>query len=214
MSKRSKYMERYHERKARGVCVDCEAPATRGVRCDRCYRRMERTKHLKRQRRIENGLCPQCGKNPVGNGPRGGKLCAECDEKRHKKYRRRERKTPDGICRCGDPVEPGKKFCYFCLARAAADTRARERGRMREHRCPRCGSDVKYGERHCARCKRERVKARRRYVARRQAEGLCPRCGNPNNSEMFYCDECRAKDKRRHDEHRKQAREAKREAQR
>lgn len=108
----------------RAVCADCAEKMAEKARERRKTnkRYLEIAKQRKRER-IENGLCPICGKpsDPAGEY----KMCAVCRAKYAKqdaKYRdkvkpdRLRRNTDIGVCRkcCKDAVMPGRKVCMTC----------------------------------------------------------------------------------------------------
>lgn len=66
-----------------------------------------------RNKMKQNGLCPQCGRNPNRNGKR----CEEClvDSTKYQRERFQDRYDTGFCVQCGkNPYEPGKKSCVPC----------------------------------------------------------------------------------------------------
>jgi hypothetical protein len=60
-------------RKAAGICMNCPAPATHGVFCERhAAENLERTRKLQ-QAHVEAGLCRYCTQRAIR-----GKMCEGC----------------------------------------------------------------------------------------------------------------------------------------
>lgn len=66
-------------------------------------------------KRLENGLCSRCGKNPIEPGKSCCKSCLDKHSK-HITYVRKER-LENGICPiCGkNPLADNRKMCKSCL---------------------------------------------------------------------------------------------------
>lgn len=110
-----------------------------------------------RDRKIQQGLCPQCGKNPSSNGKR----CPDCSRlSLHDGKQRFQRRYDNGLCGyCGkNKHKAGKKSCVECLQKRrdkyascgdkitrrqnAAIIRAKRKKRILEHYggiCACCG---------------------------------------------------------------------------
>ncbi len=76
---------------------------------------MSNAKHAQawRDKMKQNGLCPQCGRNPNRNGKR----CIDCSAKATQDNRKRfETRYDNGLCmECGkNPYRPGRKSCSSC----------------------------------------------------------------------------------------------------
>jgi len=86
------------------------------------------------QRRIAEGLCGQCGKNPLATTVR----CRECaDAHNARNARRWTRLRNNGLCKvCGRrPSRPNKTLCERCAGMAAGykqDAKARAHGKMED----------------------------------------------------------------------------------
>ena len=163
-------------------------------------------------KRIAQGLCPNCGKEPPEPERR---LCAPCAGKRREAERVRDatrraagkprrnkerardyerersrRRTAERIARgsctgCGKaPAEPERTVCGPC----AGKRRAAERARYAKAKA----AGKLYGGRDPKERRRNaRGTARRRYDARREA-GLCTRCGlRPPVEGGTACEPCR-----------------------
>lgn len=122
---------------------------------------MSTAKHTQawRDRKKQEGLCPQCGINPSRNGKR----CTECLSNSTKYNRQRlQNRYEAGFCvQCGkNPYEEGKKSCTSCSKKRrdkykicgnkearceqAAAIRRKCRDRILEHyggKCTCCGED-------------------------------------------------------------------------
>jgi hypothetical protein len=89
-----------NEKIKRGLCTTCGKPAkinldgTTGTKCKDCAEKGEILRKNLDQRRIEQGICTRCGKNPAKINLDGTKssYCPECLEKIYK--RRKSRKEP------------------------------------------------------------------------------------------------------------------------
>ncbi len=78
-----------------------------------------------RKRKKQQGLCPQCGKNPSANGKR----CSDClSLSLHDGKQRFQRRYDEGLCGyCGkNKYQYGKKSCVFCLQKRRDRYAARE----------------------------------------------------------------------------------------
>lgn len=76
---------------------------------------MSTAKHTKawRDKKIQKGLCPHCGRNPSNDGKR----CSDCQTKTIEENKSRfEQRYNDGLCgECGkNPYRQGKKSCESC----------------------------------------------------------------------------------------------------
>lgn len=81
---------RYHERKARGVCVVCEVE-TPGIRCDDCVRAQNARRREREAERIASGRCAKCP-NPLSS--RSKRYCdSHLDDLRERGRRVRDRKS-------------------------------------------------------------------------------------------------------------------------
>ena len=109
-----------------------------------------------RRERIEAGLCPRCGREPV----EAGAVCEPCRESRRAAERKlyAERRA-SGLCgRCGAEVVDEASTCASCAARNVkrrprknAASRKRYRGRRARSLCVDCQSPTD-GAARCAPC--------------------------------------------------------------
>ena len=69
---------RYHWYRDHGICVDCTVTdAEKGrARCTACAAKRALYFRKIREKRVRDGLCPQCGKNRVLPGT----MCSSCRE--------------------------------------------------------------------------------------------------------------------------------------
>lgn len=101
------------QRKLAGLCPTCGGVADRKdfYECSACAKKNK----IKRQSRIENGICIKCGK-PNSNKKSVCDICTNKRREERKKYRKQRIEL--GMCtQCGTrKVAPGKKRCEICLA--------------------------------------------------------------------------------------------------
>ena len=119
------------------------------------------------QQRLNNGLCPQCGKNRSGDGYI---TCQACRDKGIA-YRAVTARNPIKANRMTNRYRNKCKKNLICYG---------------------CGNYVGQGKfKRCSSCRaKSNVINKARYRARYMA-GLCPVCGLPNVSEGVLCDTCR-----------------------
>ena len=128
-----------------------------GGRCPESRRRMARERARKRRReRVEAGLCPRCGREPV----EAGAVCEPCREARRAEERKLyAARRAKGLCgRCGAEVVDEASTCASCAARDVkrrprknAASRKRYRGRRARSICVDCQSPTD-GAARCAPC--------------------------------------------------------------
>ena len=154
---------RYLKRKLEGAAY--------GGRCPESRRRMARERARKRRReRVEAGLCPRCGREPV----EAGAVCEPCREARRAAEKKlyAERRAGGRCGRCGAEVFAGASTCEACAARDEkrrprknAASRKRYRDRRARSVCVDCGAYADAGVR-CTPC------ARRSYHSSGEHKGL------------------------------------------
>ena len=154
---------RYAEARAGGAPYGGRDPESR--------RRMARERARKRRReRVEAGLCPRCGREPVEDGA----VCEPCREARRAEERKLyAARRAKGLCgRCGRPTIAGAAQCGPCAALAEgrapkknAASRARYRDRRARGICVDCGAIADAGVR-CTPC------ARRSYHSSGEHKGM------------------------------------------
>jgi len=113
---------KYYEYKLQGLCVKCgkdkgESPSE--VRCSACHARYLETKKIKKEERLKEVVCIQCGKEPlVGHS----KYCSGCREK-NAEYKKNITEKPLSVykennehCRlCNGPIDTLGIVCQKCL---------------------------------------------------------------------------------------------------
>ena len=135
MSSSERQKERREWYKARGICIACGKRDAVGrlTMCGEClYKANEATRNWasknpgywreaqkkRRQRLLEEGKCPKCGRE---NDNPGRKYCRACALKYRQYYHKTRvlKVKNDGVCRwCDQPVVEGKKLCAEHYARA------------------------------------------------------------------------------------------------
>ena len=154
---------RYERRKAAGEPYGGRNPESR--------RRMARERARKRRHeRVEAGLCPRCGREPV----EAGAVCESCREARRAEERKlyAARRAKGRCGRCGAEVVDEASTCASCAAkeekrrpRKNAASRKRYRGRRALGLCVDCGANADAGVR-CTPC------ARRSYHSSGEHKGM------------------------------------------
>ena len=154
---------RYAEARARGAPYGGRDPESR--------RRMARERARKRRReRVEAGLCPRCGREPV----EAGAVCEPCREARRAAEKKlyAERRAGGRCGRCGAEVFAGASTCASCAAkedkrRPRKNTASRKRYHDRRALglCVDCGANADAGVR-CTPC------ARRSYHSSGEHKGM------------------------------------------
>ena len=142
-----------------------------GGRCPESRRRMARERARKRRReRVEAGLCPRCGREPV----EAGAVCEPCRETRRAAERKlyAERRAGGRCGRCGTEVFAGASTCASCAARddkrrprKNAASRKRYRGRRARSLCVDCKAPAN-GASRCEAC------AKRSYHSSGEHRGM------------------------------------------
>ena len=160
--------------------------------------------HLRREARIEQGLCAKCGKRPPDPGVT---LCGPCREKHRaadRAFRARNGGQPYG------GHDPDKR-------RRADRERDRHRRRARQDAglCTQCGREpAADGRAVCEPCREaRRARERARYAARRAAR-VCVRCAEPAIGGSSRCSRCATLEAERVSPQRKSAADRKRYARR
>jgi len=109
--------ERYDERKAKGLCVQCNK-LTGGIlgvvgngriRCDSCLNGNKEARRLKRVERRKSGKCTECQNDAMPDCS----LCKPCSQERSKSSTKRYYDNKKaGKCRsCGCETENGESRC-------------------------------------------------------------------------------------------------------
>jgi hypothetical protein len=113
---------KYYEYKLQGLCVKCgkaRGTSPSEVRCSECHSKYIEAKKEKKEERLEEALCIQCGKEPlVGHS----KYCAGCREK-NADYKKNATAKPISVykennehCRlCNGPIDTLGIVCQKCL---------------------------------------------------------------------------------------------------
>lgn len=167
------------------------------------------------RKRIENGLCPKCGKPKA----EGRYYCDECREKENQRHRKdRVFYQSIGICPVckKNKLFGDEKQCIECReknyarrkklteeARAAVYAANNERAkriyaeRAKAGICTRCGKKKAVdGRKKCMRCLiEESEKKRAKYTVRKDREerGVCIRCGGEMDRVGKICSRCAEK---------------------
>jgi hypothetical protein len=113
---------KYEERKAKNLCIQCEAPTNRTVRCETCTSKARESRNRRREIRKINGLCTECGVPVEG----GRILCKSCIGERSVVSTNRYYKNKEaGVCRfCGNHSR-GMSRCESCRKKYKAWRRNR-----------------------------------------------------------------------------------------
>lgn len=183
--RRNRHRAQYHDRRARKVCVRCEARTTKAY-CNRCRDKTKESharSQAKRKRRLyEAGVCMSCGKRPPAPGI---SLCERCRGVNNRASRRwkasadrtklaAQQRTRAwemrslGICvRCGSGRIAPHSFmcCQTCLDKQAALRRKLRREAAGRGDCPKCYKPKDHSrDGWCTRCleKNKEWKARKR----------------------------------------------------
>lgn len=121
-------LERYHARRAAGLCYMCGEPSGGKCTCDKCSEYIKEKNKAIYNYRSQIGICTKCGKEPAAVGR---KICDKCreynkqhppkkpvtKEEQHKYYvARREKQRADKICYICNaaPADSGRKSCAWC----------------------------------------------------------------------------------------------------
>lgn len=93
------------------------------------------------------------------------------------------KETIVGICRCGNPAEPGKKSCYTCLKKSRDNARRRKEMGL----CQQCSNKARDGKYLCQEC----ADKRRNLVRKQRENGMCikPYCKNKAIPGETRCEE-------------------------
>ena len=118
---------------------------------------MDDTKRAWLQKRIEAGICLQCGEK---SGPQSTRYCDPCVQKFGANAKQRAiRLKEKGICiRCQKESKPNCSRCEECLSLERKERRERKELRLKEGICHRCGHEVvlpgvrNTGKQKCERC--------------------------------------------------------------
>ncbi len=119
--------------KSQGRCTDCSALKPKGfkyTRCPKCNEANSKAGRICRQRRLDKGLCLDCGKPNLSYQQR----CDECRKNRSLyRYSIKEERREKGLCLdCGkDNRQDNTLRCAKCLTTRKADRR-RERDLIRD----------------------------------------------------------------------------------
>ena len=153
----------YWERRERGICTDCRAPATHGALCKvhrermREYNRGRKRRRKRRDPKFVN--CEICGIKIRKNG--NVKYCRPCAAVKAITYERIyfERKREKGLCaRClRVPAREDRIYCEECSAKRLGDHRRIYYERKEQKLCTQCGKVPAMENRvYCEECRRNR----------------------------------------------------------
>ena len=159
---------------------------------------------LRREARIEQGLCGKCGERLPDPG---FTLCGSCREKRRASDRAHRARTR------------GKPYGGRDPDRCRRADRARDRRCRRERQdaglCSQCGREpVTEGGSVCEPCREERRARERARYAKRRANRVCVRCAGPAIGGSSRCGRCATLEAERVPSERKNAADRKRYARR
>jgi hypothetical protein len=133
--------------RAAGRCTNCgKSTKGKGRYCRPCRtHKYELRRQYRARKRVARPVvfCILCGK-PRGNRP---KYCAACAMTT---AQRRQNLTMRGLCVCHKPLAAGKSRCARCLAKNAAQIKAKTKARIAAGLCQKCGRKAKPGFGHCA----------------------------------------------------------------
>ena len=141
------------DRKARCVCVVCEAPAEDGIfTCPACTAEQRVLLRTLKARRKAEGRCWACGRDAAP--------FVNCERCRARARARTKRLAKNSRCSCGFPAREGKRKCQFCVdyIKGYRERRAAA-GLCRAH-----GNPVIPGRKICPRC----VERYRKFNAKRK----------------------------------------------
>lgn len=142
----------------------------------------------KRQRYIENGQCPNCGK-PARPGMTE---CQACVDKRSEERRERsEAKKNRGECvRCTNQAADGQSLCEQCNEKNNEKCGVRRDHRRNIGVCQSCGKPSRVGKKLCASCAK---KDSAREIKQRQdriEDNQCIGCGEEPVPGYARCQAC------------------------
>lgn len=133
-------------RKEHNLCPrDGKQNAPNRKMCESCLEKSAIKANRHRQRKIQNGLCTNCGvEKPVGSS----RLCKNCKYKSsiymHNSYvKRYGTRKQSGMCvDCGDVAESDKTMCTACLQRRSDNQRTKRDTFIVNTLCSQCGNDL------------------------------------------------------------------------
>lgn len=150
-------------------------------------------------RRMQQGLCVECGENPP---VRGILRCDACKRMLSDRARRRvEERARSGLCvSCGKrPARSDRATCELCCLKTANTIRRARKRRTADGLCSDCGlAPALPGLKVCTACREAGRKRIERSRAERMSRGNCWQCANPPAPGKKYCVAClgRAKEER------------------
>lgn len=156
-------LERYHARRAAGLCCICGEPSGDRCTCKKCRDYTKKRNKIRYYDRADKGLCTKCGKAPAAEGYM---VCDKC-RKYNKLY-----------------LNPQKQKEYYQVRRDKLRA---------EKMCLICGKNLADpGMASCAECRERRKQMRCRGDAvrmRRAEEGKCCMCERPAWNSYNVCEE-------------------------
>lgn len=183
---------RNHYRRRHGLCVQCGKPSSGKYYCEEHGKRLIELREIRRQKRRDNHLCPECGRKPAKNKS----LCPTClrkeaEEQRVERLKHRE----SGLCGiCNDPATNG----YYCKKHAKDHHKwqlTTYKNRIKNHRCPYCGKPHEGKVNACDNCRKYHRFLVHRRREKYKALGICTRCGSrPALSGFQTCELCHSKE--------------------
>ncbi|KKN98919.1 hypothetical protein LCGC14_0141640 [marine sediment metagenome] len=149
--------ELYRERRNKNLCTTCGEPAQANkAMCLKHAKRILEKQRATTNKRISQGLCSMCGKNPPA--PRRER-CQQCLDV--KKLDSKINRTPlirqrikNGLCTsCGKSKTTPNKLCDECSQKYNASARLKEQQRKIDNLCTKCGENPpKINRRKCLSC--------------------------------------------------------------
>lgn len=133
-------------RKVNDLCPRDGRPNYNGRKlCEYCLKKAaEKTKRYK-QRKIESGLCTNCGaENPIGTS----RLCCKCKDKvsvyMHNAHTKRYgSRKESGMCvDCNSTAELNKTMCVACLQKRSNNQKTKRDANISNDLCVQCGGNL------------------------------------------------------------------------
>jgi hypothetical protein len=198
-------VKRAHRLKAAGKCTKCgEADAAwnsahtkRLARCTTCCTKNNQHKNEKREQRLTDNLCVECGEKP----PRTGVTkCDECHETMLKRCAEaHKRAVTVGMCRnlCGRPARPGMTNCETCGESMSQYGAQRREDRKASKLCVQCSKPLEGDTTRCSSCHEKHLASEKERRDALYDSGQCRVCDNQRSGDGVFCSECCSKVKER-----------------
>lgn len=142
------------------------------------------------QKRFDQGLCLNCGKNKPMEGLA---TCEVCRSKDNSGNRERYRSLKSqGLCtQCGKKPAHNHTMCDECKIKYTSETTNKKR--IRSGLCLSCGGENNSGFLRCDACRAKlREEAKEKYKIKKEHK-VCRFCGLPSDGKGTTCKNCREK---------------------